>query len=243
MGLNSGQLIFFGLIFLAGMVLGAAIALVANRGKEFPKDPEMERLKQLQSQYQQLVGLWRSRSSNQLTLRIDEQMVENGQQLSQSQRSRVQALIKEWLVWMGYPAARTAAPAPAVAPSAQLLTEAPPGSTQSFTPGERGTVQQPQTLGGRLPPVPSGATDQLVTGKPVEKPKSIVEQINEILQEKLAQSAIQSKGVRLEEDPRDGVIIWVGLERYLGVDSVTDPEVKALLKSAAAEWEKRTGRG
>ncbi len=76
----------------------------------------------------------------------------------------------------------------------------------------------------------------------LQAPKSIVEQINEILQEKLLSSPLGNKGVRLVEDPKLGVVVWVGLNHYNGVDAVTDPEVKAILRSAAAEWEQRAGR-
>ena len=77
-------------------------------------------------------------------------------------------------------------------------------------------------------------------GKP--KPLSIVEQINEILQEMVIDTPLASRSVRLVEDPREGVIVLVGLDRYKGVDSVPDPEIKLALRKAAGEWERRTGR-
>ena len=48
-----------------------------------------------------------------------------------------------------------------------------------------------------------------------------------------------NKGIRLVEDPKEGAVVWVGLEHYAGVDAVKDPEVKALLKAAVGEWERR----
>ena len=69
------------------------------------------------------------------------------------------------------------------------------------------------------------------------KPKSIVEQIDEILQAKLVDSSVHNKAVRLVEDPVHGVVVWIGIDHFNGVDQVTDPEVKALLREAAAEWE------
>jgi hypothetical protein len=71
------------------------------------------------------------------------------------------------------------------------------------------------------------------------KLKSIVEQIDEILQEKLARSSSNNKGVRLAEDATHGVVVWIGLEHFNGVDLVTDPEVRALLRESAEEWERR----
>jgi hypothetical protein len=44
------------------------------------------------------------------------------------------------------------------------------------------------------------------------------------------------------EDSTKGVVVWVGLDHVDGVDRVTDPEIKAALGAAAAEWERRMDR-
>ena len=73
------------------------------------------------------------------------------------------------------------------------------------------------------------------------KSKSIVEQIDEILQKKLAASATENRAIRLVESQNKGVVVWVGLQHYNGIDEVPDPEVIALIRSAVAEWEQLTG--
>jgi hypothetical protein len=72
-----------------------------------------------------------------------------------------------------------------------------------------------------------------------EPPKSITAQIDEILQEMLKESDRENQAIRLVEDPGGGVIVMVGLEHYDGVDAVPDPEIRSLIRSAVAEWERR----
>jgi hypothetical protein len=68
--------------------------------------------------------------------------------------------------------------------------------------------------------------------------KSIVEQINDILQEKVTRSNIADVGIKLQETPQ-GVLVWVGKTSYQGIDTVPEGEAKTLIKAAVKEWEKR----
>lgn len=70
-----------------------------------------------------------------------------------------------------------------------------------------------------------------------EKPKTIVDQINAALDELITGTENAKKGIRLEDNGHQGVIVWVGLTRYEGVDAVTDPEIQQLIKDAVAKWE------
>jgi hypothetical protein len=70
-------------------------------------------------------------------------------------------------------------------------------------------------------------------------PKSIAGQIDEILQEMLENSDIAVKAVRLMELPNKGMVVMVGLKQYEGVDAVPDDEIKNIIRSAVAEWERR----
>ena len=72
-----------------------------------------------------------------------------------------------------------------------------------------------------------------------EPPLSITGQIDEILQEKLLESPVKNKAVRLVEDPGKGVVVMVGMDHYEGVEAVPDPEIRYLIRSAVTEWESR----
>ncbi len=73
-----------------------------------------------------------------------------------------------------------------------------------------------------------------------EAPKTIVGQINDVVQELLAESPLAGQKIFLSEDPRRGVIVWVQGQTFEGIDSVPPGEVKDLLKRSVAEWERRT---
>jgi hypothetical protein len=88
------------------------------------------------------------------------------------------------------------------------------------------------------PPIPT------TTAKPaVEQPAvaafSIVAQIDEILQDRLVGTPLAGRGIQLQESPEGGVIVWVGLQRFEGIDAVPDPEVKTAIRQAVEAWEKK----
>ena len=73
--------------------------------------------------------------------------------------------------------------------------------------------------------------------------KSIPAQIDEILQEKLIDSPLAGRGIRLMELPSKGLVVMVGLQQYPGVDEVPDPEIRAIIRQSVADWENRTSAG
>lgn len=71
-------------------------------------------------------------------------------------------------------------------------------------------------------------------------PTSITVQIDEILQEKLAQRLPgEARKVRLVDLPGGGAVIRIGPEQYDGVDAVPEPAIRALIHEAVQEWERR----
>jgi hypothetical protein len=89
------------------------------------------------------------------------------------------------------------------------------------------------------PPVIQAAP--VVTPPPAPPtPRSIVEQVDDILQEKLASHPTPALTIRLVEDPRGGVFVWVNNDKFEGIESVTDPAVRMIIRSAVVEWEHRT---
>jgi hypothetical protein len=73
--------------------------------------------------------------------------------------------------------------------------------------------------------------------KPPE-PKSIVQQINDILQDKVVKSDQPDIAIKLQETPQ-GVLVWVGNHSFQGIDAVPDGSAKEMIKAAVKEWEKR----
>jgi hypothetical protein len=75
--------------------------------------------------------------------------------------------------------------------------------------------------------------------EPEAAPTSIVGQINVILQERIANTSLAERGVSLMESPAGGVNVYVGVQRYEGIDEVPDEEIKAAIRAAITEWENR----
>jgi hypothetical protein len=75
------------------------------------------------------------------------------------------------------------------------------------------------------------------------KSKSITAQIDDILQERLVNTPLEMRGIRLLDAPDGRVVVFVGIENYDGVDAVPDDEVRHAIRSAVTEWEKRSSLG
>jgi hypothetical protein len=75
--------------------------------------------------------------------------------------------------------------------------------------------------------------------RPVAPAGSIVTQIDSVLQSRLAGTPLEDRGIFLAQSPEGGVMVYVGLTKYLGIEDVPDPEVKAAIRGAIAEWENK----
>jgi hypothetical protein len=129
-------------------------------------------------------------------------------------------MLRPWIEPPGAAAQAEARIAPQNAPAApQTRTSIPatPGVVAEFPPP--------------IPAVPAAAPGPLAM--------SLVQQIDHVLQARLAGTPLASRGIRLAEAPHGGAIVFIGQTQYDGVDKVADPEIQGAIRSAIAEWEKR----
>ena len=67
----------------------------------------------------------------------------------------------------------------------------------------------------------------------------MVGQINTILQLRIANTPLSSQGVTIMESTSGGVIVYVGINKYEGIEDVPNEDVKTAIRAAIAEWEKK----
>ncbi len=98
-------------------------------------------------------------------------------------------------------------------------------------------------------PTPTAQPRKLIFGRPKvaapgtantiiqPQPGSIVEQIEAILQRKLTGTVFEGKNIHLLEGQAGEVIVQIDQERFIGVNAVTDADIKDLIRKAVVEWE------
>jgi len=177
-------------------------------------------------------GLMRIKNENGfLTLDLDGTRADTSA-LSADQRKRLiemLTLIRPWLE--GNPA-----PAPATPPT---MPVAPiPIAPVPQTPLQP-IIQSPGISPLTAPRTSIIAKDE----RPSAPATSIVGQIDFVLQERLAGTPLEERGVFLAQSPEGGVIVYVGLTKYMGVDEVPDAEIKATIRAAITAWEDKNTPG
>jgi len=145
--------------------------------------------------------------------------------LSADQRKRlieVLTLMRPWLE-TSKPSSPPARSKPASPPQAVPPSAARPSPEPSLAPAPR-------------PPAPPPVDDD---DTPAVSAQSIVAQIDSILQAYIAGTPLAEKGIRLQESPDGGVIVWVGIDKFQGVEDVPDEQIKAAIRASIAKWESR----
>jgi hypothetical protein len=124
--------------------------------------------------------------------------------------------MRPWLE--GKPVAAPASQPPSIVETSQATPLPPPPTPQPAAP---------------RPPVLAKED------RPIAPAGSIVSQIDSILQARIAGTPLEDKGVFLAQSSEGGVMVYVGLTKYMGLDDVPDPEIKAAIRAAITEWENK----
>ena len=220
-------------IALLAMFFGYGFGLLEGRSQGYKRrkaDEEQERKDQPPPTPMTVTvddpGLLRIKNENGLlTLDLDGTRA-NTSSLSPEQRRRLIEMLSLMRPWLE----GRSAPAPSMKTSAL-----PPSDQPKPAPGS----PVPSTPKPTPPPATPRASTISKEDRPSPPTNSIVTQIDAILQARLAGTPLEGRGVFLTQSPEGGVIVYVGLTRYTGVDEVPDPEVKAAIRAAISEWENK----
>lgn len=178
-------------------------------------------------------GLLRIKNeSGYLTLDLDGSRVDTSA-LTAEQRKRLIEMLSLMRPWLeGRPAA-----AP-VTPASQPLQPRPFADTRQG--GQSAPAISTPSTPQPIPRQPTPRSSVMAKeDRPIVPAGSIVTQIDSVLQSRLAGTPLEDRGVFLSQSPEGGVMVYVGLTKYTGIDEVPDPEIKAAIRDAITEWENK----
>jgi hypothetical protein len=223
-------------ISLATMFFGYFFGLFEGRGQGYKRGRKEESLSRGQEpppptpaqppegavdESQSLLVLRRD-ESGQPSVQVDGQLLA-ASDVSPTLRKRMIDLMVMLRPWIDPPG--PAAQSGALDAPEKALSATP---SQTVTPKPTGTFGEAISLG---PAAPAAARRPLAM--------SLAQQIDYVLQARLAGTALASRGIRIAEAAHGGAIVFIGQTQYDGVDKVADPEVQAAIRSAIADWEQR----
>ncbi len=231
-------IIVAGVCIAIGFLLSTIIRSFSSE-KEIPPDERLQKTAQPDPHRIDQMSFYKEKFGEPWVLETDGRVIRNAEALNSPQRQRLAELLQTLDGWVGYPATEETIPAgqytptpPVPEPAFQepilpepVSPEPPPASftTPAFT-------EEPVTvISDFVPPILDSS-----------KPKSIVEQIDDILQSQLAGTALAGRGIRLSEIPGRGVVVRVGLDQYPDIDAVPEPQVRAAIQAAVSTWEQKS---
>ena len=257
--MDSSTLLYLAAFFF---ILGAAVVAVfwavlaiirrlSSKGKTTGKvDPNLT----------EIARLMRDNQTQDLVVQMDGKTFTSSLELTPPQQRRLSFSSNVLAKWLGQPAVdEPAAPAdqsvssapaeqpisPEPAEKPAMASPEPPMPASDWIPAET-VPSRPQN-----PVIPAFFTDHNPEVKPVStqlpdvvggilKPahtptpafKSIAMQINDILQERIAGTPFEKRGITVSDGPDHGVLVTIDGQKYPGVKDVPDESVRNLIRSA-----------
>ena len=227
------------IVGLTCVVLGFIASLLLDTLRE-DSDAPQEGVDQTppggrKGRYTVITRLWRERGAGKLIVEMDGRSFLTPDALDPVQRERLETSARELRAWLGMGLEGAAVPPPAqtyaVLPPLTAAAVQQPGST---TPAAARPypVQPTPVVPAKAAPAVPGAKEEAAPAA-----KSIVMQIEDVLQDMIAGTPLAARGIHLSEDPMRGVIVQVGVQFFEGIEAVTDPEAKAAIRKAVEAWE------
>jgi hypothetical protein len=232
------------IIILLGIGAGLLIASLTEEEEPVeqgaagaPQSPPGAR----KGRYKPLARLWRDGESGALVVEMDGKSFLGPQAMSQPQRAGLEHAARDLRGWLGMGLAQEPAPATSVAARQEVVGSATPVAPTPVAPtpvAPTPVAPAPVLYSPPAPGVSAIPPAGLDDAAKAAAPRSIVMQIEDILQDMIAGSEAARQGLHLHEDPIRGVIVtWEG-KSYEGIDAVPEGDAKRAIRAAVAEWEK-----
>lgn len=240
------------IVGLAGLFIGLLVSgLFSNRDAKVKKStrltPEMEK-----EGFLEVARLWYSPTSKRIMPELDGDFIPDHASLTpehQKKIFRLSELLSEWVRTIPSEAAQPmdqsrepAAPSPFTAvPSVEESDQPSPfietpqvesftAPSNAFSPRDMGSMEEEI--------IERNTSEDDEEEQLVIKPRTIAGQISLILEDMIKTTPLRDKGIKLIERDDHGVDVWIGMEKFDGVEAIPYPEAKQLIKAAAASWEK-----
>ena len=202
-------------IFFLGYIIGLVEAAIKQKSKE-NKKIQAEAKERVEPPAEglkttNLLSINRN-VTNDLVIELEGKIIAHKEELSPEEKRILVDLLIELRPWVDTPAV----PIP-----------------QQFEKKPETTNIKTKTAPEITPP----SSPRSAAKKPELSNQSIVAQIDAVLQNRLASSPLRNQSIRLIESPAGGVRVYVGLEKYDGIDAIPDPEIKDFIRQAVADWE------
>jgi hypothetical protein len=212
--MDTTTIFIFILVICLGAAAGALIQRAVSRRSVLPPVQESTPTSPVENKLSsegdsEILRAWRTLSGK-LWLEMDGARLNGKESLQPDQRRQLVSILIDLRAWLEN------APAPAAVAE----------------------VQQSPAVPIVVAPVKKGK-NAAEPAKPVPVLKSIVEQIDDVLQATLLASPFKDRDIHLTEGPGGIVLVKDGLKKFEGIDAVPEPEIKALIRQAVADWEKK----
>lgn len=185
----------------------------------------------------EVVRFWTDKEGKLVIPEVEGKFIKSMDELNRNQTMRLSRLMEQ--LRMG------STPPPSIAHKQQPTSTSEVVDQVKFQPTQSAQMDELMPPPPPIQPVRVDLMNSLAKTLQPELPtqfssKSIVAQVDQILQESLLGTELVKKGIRLVESKDQGMLIIVGLEQYNELEEVPNPAVREVIRSAVEEWERRS---
>jgi hypothetical protein len=217
--------IFLILAAVIGLLVGLLVASLFSSRESKSDETNQPPQDLVKDGFAQAASLLYSPSGKKIVTHIDGGFYRDYSVLTADQKTRVNKLLTLWSAWAGRnPEVKESTPV-------NIITGTS-GGTADLPPIE------PVLDWSVAKALKSKEAEDLAVIPAEDKPKTIAGQISLIIERMLVNSPIKEKGIKLIENSHQGVDVWIGLEKFDGIDAIPYPDVQQLIREAVAQWER-----